>query len=108
MLVVVFPEGTSSDGQTVLPFRASLLEPALRGGHEIATAWIHYELPDGNAKQEVCYWGNHTFFPHLIHLLGKKSVHATLRFGKFQRATDDRKELAKQLREAILELQARG
>ena len=108
MLVVVFPEGTSSDGQPVLPFRASLLEPALRGGHEIATAWIHYELPDGNAKQEVCYWGNHTFFPHLIHLLGKKSVHATLRFGKFQRATDDRKELAKQLREAILELQARG
>ncbi|MEI8290617.1 MAG: lysophospholipid acyltransferase family protein [Verrucomicrobiota bacterium] len=108
VLVVVFPEGTSSDGQTVLPFRASLLEPALRGGHEIATAWIHYELPEGDAKQEVCYWGDHTFFPHLIHLLGKKSVRATLRFGKLQRATDDRKELAMQLREAILELKAKG
>ena len=107
-LVVVFPEGTSSDGTAVLPFRASLLEPALRGGHAIATAWLHYELADGDAKQEVCYWGDHTFFPHLINLLGKKSIRATLRFGKFQRTTDDRKELAIQLREAILQLKANG
>lgn len=104
VLVVVFPEGTSSDGQTVLPFRASLLEPALRGGHPISTAWIHYDLPGGDAANEVCYWGDHTFFTHLVNLLGKKSVHATLRFGKFQRTTDDRKELAKQLREAVLAL----
>jgi 1-acyl-sn-glycerol-3-phosphate acyltransferase len=103
-LVVVFPEGTSSDGTDVLPFRASLLEPALRGGHPISTAWIHYELADGDAKREVCYWGDHTFFPHLLNLLGKKSVRATLRFGKFHRTTDDRKELAGQLREAVLKL----
>jgi len=107
-LVVVFPEGTSSDGGTVLPFRSSLLEPALRGGHGIATAWIHYELPDGDAKTEVCYWGDHTFFPHLLNLLGKKSVRATLRFGKFSRATDDRKELARQLHAAVLELKTEG
>lgn len=108
VLVVVFPEGTSSDGQTVLPFRASLLEPALRGGHEISVSWIHYELADGNAANEVCYWGDHTFFTHLVNLLGKKSVHASLRFGKFQRTTEDRKELARQLREAVLELKAKG
>ena len=107
-LVVVFPEGTSSDGTDVLPFRASLLEPALRGGHKISVAWLHYELADGDAKQEVCYWGDHTFFSHLIHLLGKKSVRATVRFGKFQRTTDDRKELANHLRAAILELKAKG
>ena len=103
-LVVVFPEGTSSDGTDVLPFRASLLEPALRGGHPISTAWIHYELPDGDAKREVCYWGEHTFFSHLLNLLGKKTVSATLRFRDFQRTTDDRKELAGQLREAVLKL----
>ncbi len=107
-LVVVFPEGTSSDGADVLPFRASLLEPALRGGHEISTAWLHYELPDGDAKQEVCYWGDHTFFTHLLNLLGRKSIRATLHFGKFQRTTDNRKELAEQLRAAILELKAKG
>jgi 1-acyl-sn-glycerol-3-phosphate acyltransferase len=104
VLVVVFPEGTSSNGETVLPFRSSLLEPAAAGGHEISTAWLHYDLADGDAKSEVCYWGDHTFFPHLLNLLGKKSVRATVRFGKFHRLTDDRKELAKQLHAGILEL----
>lgn len=36
------------------------------------------------------------------------AVRATLRFGKFQRTTNDRKELAKQLREAVLELKAKA
>jgi 1-acyl-sn-glycerol-3-phosphate acyltransferase len=108
VLVVVFPEGTSTNGDEVLPFRSSLLEPALAGNHPIATAWLHYEMPGGDAKQDVCYWGDHEFFPHLINLLGKKSIRATLRFGKFQRTTDDRKELAVQLRAAILELKAKA
>jgi len=103
-LVVVFPEGTSSDGATVLPFRTSLLEPAARGGHEIAVGWLHYELEDGDAATEVCYWGDHSFFAHLLNLLGKKRIRATQRFGTFQRTTDDRKELARQLHAAVLEL----
>jgi 1-acyl-sn-glycerol-3-phosphate acyltransferase len=101
LLVVVFPEGTSSNGETILPFRASLLEPALRGGYEIAIACLRYELDDGDAKQEVCYWGDHKFFPHLLNLLGKKSVRVKLYFGKFDRTTDDRKELAQQLHAAV-------
>ena len=108
VLVVIFPEGTSSNGETVLPFRTSLLEPAARGGHEIATGWIHYELDDEDARQEVCYWGDHSFFPHLINLLGKKSVRATLRFGKFHHTTADREELAKQLHAAVLELKTKN
>jgi len=108
VLVVIFPEGTSSIGETILPFRTSLLEPAARGGHEIATGWIHYDLVDGDARQEVCYWGDHSFFSHLINLLGKKSVRATIRFGKFERTTDDRKELAKQLHAAVLELKTKN
>jgi 1-acyl-sn-glycerol-3-phosphate acyltransferase len=108
VLVVVFPEGTSSNGAEVLPFRSSLLEPALAGHQPISIAWLHYETPGGDAKQEVCYWGDHEFFPHLINLLGKKSVRATLRFGTFQRTTDDRKELAKQLHAAVSALKAKG
>ena len=108
VLVVIFPEGTSSNGETILPFRTSLLEPAARGGHEISVGWIHYDLDDGDARQEVCYWGDHSFFPHLINLLGKKSVRATIRFGKFERTTADRKELAKQLHAAVLELKAKN
>lgn len=107
-LVVIFPEGTSSNGESLLPFRTSLLEPAARGQYELSVGWLHYELSDGDARQEVCYWGDHTFFPHLLHLLGKRGVRATLRFGKFQRTTDDRKVLAGQLHEAVLQLKAAG
>jgi 1-acyl-sn-glycerol-3-phosphate acyltransferase len=108
LLVVVFPEGTSSNGETVLPFRASLLEPALHGGYEISIACLKYDLDDGDPKTEVCYWGEHTFFPHLLNLLGKRQVRATLRFEKFNRTTDDRKELAKQLHAAVLELKSKN
>lgn len=103
-LVVVFPEGTSSDGTEILPFRTSLLEPAARGNHEISVAWIHYEIPGGDARQTVCYWGDHSFLPHVLNLLGQKSIHATIRFAKFPRATDDRKVLATQLRDAVVKL----
>jgi 1-acyl-sn-glycerol-3-phosphate acyltransferase len=104
VLVVVFPEGTSTNGEEVLPFRSPLLEPVTSGSHPIATGFLHYELEGGDARNEVCYWGDHTFFPHAVNLLSKKRVRAHMTFGTFQRTTDDRKELAKDLREAVLKL----
>ena len=104
--VVVFPEGTSSDGKNILPFRSPLLEPVAGGAHEISTSWIHYTLGDGDAAQEICYWGDHTFFPHLLNLLDKQKIRARVCFGKFERTTDDRKELAKQLQAAVEKLKA--
>jgi 1-acyl-sn-glycerol-3-phosphate acyltransferase len=107
-LVVIFPEGTSTNGETILPFRTSLLEPATHGNREISVGYIHYELDDGDASTEVCYWGDHTFLPHAVNMLGKKSIRATLRFAKFQRTTDDRKELARQLYAAVEGLKAKN
>jgi 1-acyl-sn-glycerol-3-phosphate acyltransferase len=103
-LVVIFPEATSSNGETILPFRTSLLEPAARGGHEISVGWLHYEIDDGDAATEICYWGDHTFLPHALNMMRKKTIRATLRFGKFQRTTDDRKVLAGQLHAAVEKL----
>ncbi len=100
-LVVIFPEGTSTNGETILPFRTSLLEPAARGDHEITVGWLHYEVPGGDAGRDVCYWGDHEFLPHALNLFGQKSIRATLRFAKFQRTTNDRKVLAGQLHDAV-------
>jgi 1-acyl-sn-glycerol-3-phosphate acyltransferase len=100
-LVVIFPEGTSTNGDELLPFRSSLLEPALRTGAPIHVAAIRYALPDGDARNEAAWWGDRPFFPHLLNLLGKKSMQATVRFEKFEVTTADRKELAAQLRAAV-------
>jgi 1-acyl-sn-glycerol-3-phosphate acyltransferase len=105
-LAVVFPEGTSTSGEDVLPFRSSLLEPVAAGTHPIAVGRLHYEVDGGDARNDVCYWGDHAFFPHVLKLLGLRAVRAKVWFGKFERTTVDRKELAGQLREAVLKLGA--
>lgn len=103
-LVVLFPEGTSSNGETLLPFKSSLLEPATDPDWPLAIGWVHYEIDDGDAGEEVCYWGDDTFFPHMLNLLGKRRVQATVRFGQYSRRNGDRKQLAQWLREEILAL----
>jgi 1-acyl-sn-glycerol-3-phosphate acyltransferase len=97
VVVVVFPEGTSSDGKTVLPFKSSLLEPATRRKHPLAVGCLQYALADGDAGAEVCYWGDAIFLPHLLNLLSKRSVRATARFAPVKNPGTDRKELAQQL-----------
>ena len=49
-LVVLFPEGTSSGGETVLPFKSSLLEPAVQQSHPLSVSFLAYELTDGDAS----------------------------------------------------------
>jgi 1-acyl-sn-glycerol-3-phosphate acyltransferase len=103
-LVILFPEGTSSDGSTVLPFKSSLLEPAARQKHPITAGLIGYELEDGDVSEEVCYWKNMTMVPHLINLLGKRGVKARLRLVQLSGGSTDRKELARQLHREVMGL----
>lgn len=64
LLVVLFPEGTSSDGARVLPFKSSLLQAAAASRCPIAAAGIDYDLRDGSVADEVCYWRDMTLVPH--------------------------------------------
>lgn len=105
-LVVLFPEGTSSNGDGVLLFKSALLEPAARPGQLLTVGCIRYALDDGDAGEEICYWGNHTFFPHLLNLLAKRAVRVSVRFAAIPPNGADRKQLAVQLREEILKLKA--
>ena len=107
VLVVLFPEGTSSGGETVLPFKSSLLEPAVRQTQPLSAALIQYELDDGDASEEVCYWKDMTLLPHLINLLGKSFVRARLSCVRIDRPAANRKELARQLHSEVLRLKGR-
>lgn len=103
-LVVLFPEGTSSNGETVLPFKSSLLEPATRQTHALFVGVIQYELEDGNVTEEVCYWKDMTMLPHALNLLSKRSIRASVRFTQLRESSTDRKELARQLHSEVLRL----
>ena len=103
-LVILFPEGTSSGGHGVLPFKSSLLEPAVRQAHPITVGCIGYALEDGDVSEDICYWRDMTFFPHMLNLLSKRTVRAFVRFSRFEHDGTDRKELARQLRSEVLKL----
>jgi 1-acyl-sn-glycerol-3-phosphate acyltransferase len=102
--VVLFPEGTSSDGSTVLPFRSSLLQAAIISHTAITPAAISYDLQGGRVADEICYWRDMIFAHHFWNLLGKQSLTATLRFGTPHAPGQGRKELAYTLRLAVLQL----
>lgn len=103
-LVVLFPEGTSSNGETVLPFKSSLLEPATRQTHALFASLIQYQIDDGDVREEVCYWKDMVLVPHMINLLSKRTIRASIRFTQLSEGSTDRKELARQLHSEILRL----
>lgn len=101
--VVVFPEGTSSPGEAVLPFRAALLELAAGTGQPVWYAALSYRTPDDAppAAQVVCWWGDMTFFDHLLTLLSLPLFYAHVRFGERPVTAPDRKQLAYALKDQV-------
>lgn len=79
LAVLLFPEGTSSDGREVLPFRSPLFEPAIRTGSSVTAAAIRYHAADG-IESEVTYCGEMVFLPHLFRTLCVRDLAAEIRF----------------------------
>lgn len=106
--VVLFAEGTSSDGNRVLTFRTSLLGAAraaiAAGGGEsvsvqpVSVAYTHRNgLPLGRlGRPFVAWYGDMTFPRHLWSILRDGAIDATVTFGETMRAdaATDRKRLA--------------
>ncbi|MFN7947703.1 MAG: 1-acyl-sn-glycerol-3-phosphate acyltransferase [Blastocatellia bacterium] len=101
--VVLFPEGTSTKGAEVIPFRPSLLEPAAAAAWPVSYASISYRTPPDEtpAHMAICWWGEMTFAPHLFELLQLRRFEAIVTFGAVTMQLDDRKLLAARLQEAV-------
>ena len=85
--VILFPEGTSSDGGGVLAFRSAFFEPAIATKAAIRPVAIAYSVIDG-IEADLCYYGDITFFPHLLTVLGRKRIRGTIIFGDEIRVND--------------------
>jgi 1-acyl-sn-glycerol-3-phosphate acyltransferase len=80
--VLLFPEGTTSDGSQVLPFRSRLIDPATTAGAPITAAAILYMIDGGIEERELCWIGDAAFLPHLWKTLGTPGFFAVVRFGQ--------------------------
>lgn len=95
--LVFFPEGTSSRGAKVLPFKSSLLHYPAAKDFPVHYASISYHVSQENeyrAEEEICWWGDMDFTSHFWNLLKIKSFEAKLYFGEKPVQYDDRKKLA--------------
>jgi 1-acyl-sn-glycerol-3-phosphate acyltransferase len=117
--LVLFAEGTSSDGNRVLPFRSALIgaakETAARSEHglliqpmSICYTGLH-GMPMGRQHRPLVAWyGDLDFMPHLKAFIERGAVDAVVSYGEPIAAdgTVDRKALARRLQAAVRELTA--
>lgn len=102
--VIVFPEATSTAGDTILPLKPALLADAAARGAPVYWLTVSYRTPPGSppARDRVCWWGDMGFVPHVLGLFALRRIHCTVRFGEGPVRSTDRKAMAVELRRAML------
>lgn len=99
--LLFFPEGTSTDGLRIIPFKSTLFAAfftdALRDKLYIQPATLSYSAPDGTDPRLYGWWGDMDFAPHLLQTLAAVpqgivtvKYHAPLKVSDFE----SRKDLA--------------
>ena len=101
--LVFFPEGTSTDGRRVLPFKATLFAAFLSSDQpnlEIQPVSVVYRAPRGRDARFYGWWGDMEFGPHMLRMLSARRhgrieviYHPALRVADHP----DRKALARKL-----------
>jgi 1-acyl-sn-glycerol-3-phosphate acyltransferase len=76
----VFPEGTITSGDVVLPFHASLLQPALSCNARLFPVAVRYTRADGSLCFEADYAGAKTLVDSLRLILTQPVIHVHLQF----------------------------
>ena len=75
--MALFPEGTSTDGMRVLPFKSSLFgvffAPALAGEVAVQPVTIRYHAPPGMPPNFYSWWGEMDFATHLLDVLARST-----------------------------------
>jgi 1-acyl-sn-glycerol-3-phosphate acyltransferase len=115
--IVLFPEGTTSDGNFMLPFKSALFGAVGMGGSQemrpihvqpVAIVYTHlHGMPMGRYDRPVASWpGEIELGPHFKRVLEEGAIDATVVFGKPFLATDlpNRKALAVVCEDAVREM----
>ncbi|WP_052700290.1 lysophospholipid acyltransferase family protein [Methylocucumis oryzae] len=73
--IIIFPEGTTTVGDDVLNFHASLFQPALLTKVPIQPVAIQYS---DSTKSLAPFVGDDAFVPHLLRMLALDNVDVTI------------------------------
>lgn len=74
--LLFFPEGTSTDGRRVLPFKpalfAGLLMPGLPATLAVQPVTLSWQAPEGEDRRFHAWWGGMEFGPHAVAVLAAR------------------------------------
>jgi 1-acyl-sn-glycerol-3-phosphate acyltransferase len=85
--VMLFPEGTSSDGKKAIAFKPSFFAAPLQSKCHVVPVVIKYKKINGRCvdetnKDAVYWYGDMDFFPHFVHVLGLRSIEVELKINR--------------------------
>lgn len=106
--VALYPEGTSSNGERVLPFKKTLLTAAAGTGVPIKPVIVNFRKVNGEPMSDrwrdyVCWYGDLTFTGFLFRVFSLESVDVDLEFAHevMVHSEEQRKEIAHHLQTVI-------
>jgi len=79
--VVVFPEGTTSEGDEVGSFHAAFFQAAVDAGVPVQAVAVRYPGPTGRPDPAAAFVGDMTFVASLVRVLRRRQLEARLTFG---------------------------
>ena len=100
--MLIFPEGTTSDGNGMRRFHARIFAPAIDYKLPVQPIVVRYIDADGKPHPNID-WGDESFMTNLLGILGGKKIYAELTFLPIISGNDfsQRKRIAEQAENAI-------
>ena len=107
-VLAFFPEGTTGDGSTVLPFHANLLQAAIAADAPVQALGLLFEdAATGAPSFAPCYVGDETLLDSAWRTVCAPPLRAVLRCAPVQSAQGrERREFASALRDTVIGLRA--
>lgn len=108
-VLAVFPEGTTGDGRTMLPFHANLLQAALNAGAPVQPVGLRFmDRASGAISYAPSYVGDETLIGSIWRTLSAPAIVAVVQYGEPERAEGrDRRAWSQHLSQRVDELRQR-
>lgn len=83
--VFVFPEGTSTSGLKMLPFKKALFTAAIEAGVDVLPICLRYEEINGEPfsyanHKKICWYDEMPFTPHFLKLMKLESLKVSVHY----------------------------
>lgn len=98
-----FPEGTTTDGKQVLPFKSSVLQAAIAANSRIWPVAIRYVNADGSLNTNMAYAGETSLVDSMLQVIKQKNALVELHFlSPIDTIGKDRRHLTQAAYDAIV------